>query len=142
MASAASPRIPTETVKSVVEALLKWRDSNSESHKPKLFDTDKEFIYLVVTLKTIPHKSRINPYKVPLPHSLLSPFNETCLIIDDRSKSKLTKQEAQKKIKANNVAVSKVLRLSKLASDYRPFEAKRKLCDSYDLFSLIREWCL
>ncbi|RYR06050.1 hypothetical protein Ahy_B06g085854 isoform A [Arachis hypogaea] len=134
MASAASPRIPTETVKNAVEALLKWRDSNSESHKPKLFDADEEFVYLVVTLKTIPHKSRVNPYKVPLPHSLLSPFNETCLIIDDRSKSKLTKQEAQKKIKADNVAVSKVLRLSKLASDYRPFEAKRKLCDSYDLF--------
>ncbi|RYR00638.1 hypothetical protein Ahy_B07g088762 [Arachis hypogaea] len=134
MASAASPRIPTETVKNAVEALLKWRDSNSESHKPKLFDADEEFVYLVVTLKTIPHKSRVNPYKVPLPHSLLSPFNETCLIIDDRSKSKLTKQEAQKKIKADNVAVSKVLKLSKLASDYRPFEAKRKLCDSYDLF--------
>ncbi|QHN90837.1 Ribosomal L1 domain-containing protein [Arachis hypogaea] len=134
MASAASPRIPTETVKNAVEALLKWRDSNSESHKPKLFDADEEFVYLVVTLKTIPHKSRVNPYKVPLPHSLLSPFNETCLIIDDRSKSKPTKQEAQKKIKADNVAVSKVLRLSKLASDYRPFEAKRKLCDSYDLF--------
>ncbi|QHN91611.1 uncharacterized protein [Arachis hypogaea] len=134
MASAASPRIPTETVKNAVEALLKWRDSNSESHKSKLFDADEEFVYLVVTLKTIPHKSRVNPYKVPLPHSLLSPFNETCLIIDDRSKSKLTKQEAQKKIKADNVAVSKVLRLSKLASDYRPFEAKRKLCDSYDLF--------
>ncbi|QHO26593.1 Ribosomal L1 domain-containing protein [Arachis hypogaea] len=66
MASAASPRIPTETVKNAVEALLKWRDSNSES------------------------------------------------------KSKPTKQEAQKKIKADNVAVSKVLRLSKLASDYRP----------------------
>ncbi|KAL1315444.1 hypothetical protein AAHE18_16G260000 [Arachis hypogaea] len=127
MASAASPRIPTETVKNAVEALLKWRDSNSESHKPKLFDADEEFVYLVVTLKTIPHKSRVNSYKVPLPHSLLSPFNETCLIIDDRSKSKLTKQEAQKKIKADNVAVSKVLRLSKLASDYRPFEAKRKL---------------
>ncbi|XP_020993622.1 uncharacterized protein LOC107478140 isoform X2 [Arachis duranensis] len=134
MASTASPRIPTETVKNAVEALLKWRDSNSESHKPKLFDADEEFVYLVVTLKTIPHKSRVNPYKVPLPHSLLSPFNETCLIIDDRPISKLTKQEAQNKIKADNVAVSRVLRLSKLASDYCPFEAKRKLCDSYDLF--------
>ncbi|MED6220869.1 hypothetical protein PIB30_048943 [Stylosanthes scabra] len=134
MASAASPRIPTETLKSAVEALLKWRDSTSESHKPKLFDADEEFLYLVLTLKTIPHKSRVNPYKIPLPHTLLSPFSETCLIIDDRSKSKLTKQEAQKKIKAENVAVSKVLKLSKLASDYRPFEAKRKLCDSYDVF--------
>ncbi|MED6110574.1 hypothetical protein PIB30_044340 [Stylosanthes scabra] len=134
MASAASPRIPTETVNSAVQALLKWRDSTSESHKPKLFDADEEFLYLVLTLKAIPHKSRVNPYKIPLPHTLLSPFSETCLIIDDRSKSKLTKQEAQKKIKAENIGVSKVLRLSKLASDYRPFEAKRKLCDSYDVF--------
>ncbi|MED6126305.1 hypothetical protein PIB30_077196 [Stylosanthes scabra] len=135
MASAASPRIPTvtETVKSALEALLKWRDSTSESHKPKLLDADEEFLYLVLTLKTIPHKSRVNPYNIPLPHTLLSPFSETCLIIDDRSTSKLTKQEPQKKIKAENIGVSKVLRLSKLASDYRPFEAKWKLCDSYDV---------
>ena len=134
MASATPPRVTPETVQNAVDALLKWRDSNSHSQKPKLFDQDEEFVYLVLTLKKIPQKGRMNPYKVPLPHTLMSPFSETCLIIDDRPKSNLTKDEAQKKIKAENVAVSKVLKLSKLASDYRPFEAKRKLCDSYDMF--------
>lgn len=56
------------------------------------------------------------------------------MIIDDRPKSNLTKEEAQKKIKSEGIPVSKVVKLSKLKSDYRPFEAKRKLCDSYNMF--------
>ncbi|KAJ7960684.1 Ribosomal protein [Quillaja saponaria] len=35
---------------------------------------------------------------------------------------------------SENIPVSKVLKLSKLKTDYRPFEAKRKLCDSYHMF--------
>lgn len=64
----------------------------------------------------------------------MSQFSETCLIIDDRPKSNLTKSDAQKKIQSENIPISKVLKLSKLASDYRAFEAKRKLCNSYDMF--------
>lgn len=37
-------------------------------------------------------------------------------------------------MKSENIPVSKVLSLSKLKSNFRPFEAKRKLCDSYDFF--------
>lgn len=39
-----------------------------------------------------------------------------------------------KKIESEAIPVSKVLKFSKLKSDYKPFEAKRKLCDSYDMF--------
>uniref|UniRef100_A0A151UGW2 Uncharacterized protein n=1 Tax=Cajanus cajan TaxID=3821 RepID=A0A151UGW2_CAJCA len=87
------------------------------------------------TMKKIPAKSRMNPHKVPLPHSLISPLSEQCLILDDKpNKARVTKAQVQAKIQADSIPVAKVLKLSKLASDYRPFEAKRKLCDSYDLF--------
>ncbi|XP_004488842.1 uncharacterized protein [Cicer arietinum] len=126
----------TETVTKAVDSLLKWRTSRLETEKPKLFDQDEEFVYLVLTLKKIPQNGRVNPHKVPIPHSLLSESSELCLIIDDRANKpeRITKDDAQKKIKSELIPISKVLKLSKLASDYRPFEAKRKLCNSYDLF--------
>ncbi|GMN54910.1 hypothetical protein TIFTF001_024033 [Ficus carica] len=129
-----NPRVSPKTVQKAVNSLLKWRNSKSQIQKPQLLDDD-EFVYLILTLKKIPAKDRINAYKVPLPHPLHSgDSSELCLLIDDRPKSGLTKDDAVKKIKADGIPVSKVLKLSKLKSDYRAFEAKRKLCDSYDVF--------
>ncbi|WJX68172.1 hypothetical protein P8452_52568 [Trifolium repens] len=132
----ASENTTADTVAKAVESLLKWRKSKLQTEKPKLFDEDEEFVYLILTLKKIPHNSRVNPHKIPIPHSLLSSSSEQCLIVDDRAnkQARLTKDEAQKKIQSESIPISKVLKLSKLASDYRPFEAKRKLCNSYDLF--------
>ncbi|XWS41277.1 hypothetical protein CRYUN_Cryun17cG0067200 [Craigia yunnanensis] len=124
------------TVEKAVNALLKWRDSQSHIQKPQLLEQD-ELLYLIVSLKKIPQKPRVNSYKVPLPHPLIDPSTdpaELCMIIDDRPKSGLTKDAASKKIKSENIPISKVVKLSKLKTDYRPFEAKRKLCDSYDMF--------
>ncbi|XVF14869.1 hypothetical protein REPUB_Repub09cG0098000 [Reevesia pubescens] len=125
-----------KTVEKAVNALLKWKDSQSQTQKPQLLEHD-EFLYLIVTLKKIPQKPRVNPHKVPLPHPLIHPstdLTELCMVIDDRPKSGLTKDAASKKIKSENIPISKVVKLSKLKTDYRPFEAKRKLCDSYDMF--------
>ncbi|KAF5732482.1 ribosomal L1 domain-containing protein 1-like [Tripterygium wilfordii] len=128
--SKASPRV----LEKAVNALIRWRDSKLKTQKPQLLEHD-EFVYLILTLKKIPQKSRTNAHKIPLPHPLTDPaISELCLIIDDRSKSNLTKESALKKIKGENIPISKVLKLSKLKTDYRPFEAKRKLCDSYDIF--------
>ncbi|KAF8369257.1 hypothetical protein HHK36_032732 [Tetracentron sinense] len=131
--SSVASRVSPETVGKAVDALLKWRNSKSKQQKPQLLEQD-DLLYLILTLKKIPPKGRTNPFKIPLPNPLHSSDEELCLIIDDRSKSSLTSEAAKKKIKSENIPISKVLKLSKLKSDYRPFEAKRKLCDSFDLF--------
>ncbi|XP_059641311.1 putative ribosome biogenesis protein C8F11.04 [Cornus florida] len=134
--SSASSRVTPATVERAVNALLKWKDSKSKTQKPQLLEQD-DFMYLVLTLKKIPPKSRTNAYKIPLPHPLHeSSTSELCLIIDDRphNPKKLTSDDAKKKIKSEDIPISKVVKLSKLKSDYKPFEAKRKLCDSYDMF--------
>ncbi|XP_021811707.1 ribosomal L1 domain-containing protein 1-like [Prunus avium] len=123
----------TKTVRKAVNALLKWRNSKLQTEKPDLLESD-EFAYLVLTLKKIPPKARINAYKVPLPNPLHSQLSELCLIYDDGPKSNLTKDFITKKIKAENIPISKILKLSKLKTDYVPFEAKRKLLYSYDMF--------
>ncbi|XP_026385664.1 putative ribosome biogenesis protein C8F11.04 [Papaver somniferum] len=130
-----SSRVTPETIGRAVVALKKWNKTRSKDEKPQLIDQD-EFLYLVLTLKKIPSNGRTNPYKIPLSHSLhpSDSSEEHCLIIDDRSKSTLTSEAAKKKIKDEDIPISKVLKLSKLKTDYRAFEAKRKLCDSYDFF--------
>ncbi|KAF8007793.1 hypothetical protein BT93_K1708 [Corymbia citriodora subsp. variegata] len=129
-----SSRVSAATVERAVQALLKWKDAKSKTQKASLLEPD-DFVYLILTLKKIPAAARTNPFKIPLPHPLVdTAAAEICLIIDDRPKSGLTKDAAQKKIKAEGVPVAKVLKLSKLRTNYRPFEAKRKLCDSYDMF--------
>ncbi|KAG5222226.1 ribosomal L1 domain-containing protein [Salix suchowensis] len=123
--------VSPKTVEKAVNALLKWRSSKLNTRKPQLLEQD-EFFYLILTLKKIPQKgvSRINAHKIPLPNSLINPLNEApelCLIIDDRPKSGLNKDGAKKKIQNDNIPISKIIKLSKLKTDYRPFEAKRKL---------------
>lgn len=120
-----------------VNALQKWKEGESASQKPQLLPED-DFIYLNLTLKKIPPKARTNPFKIPLPKPLFDPNSELCLIIDDRPSSNLTSEAAKKIVKSQNLPVAKVLKLSKLKSNYKPFEAKRKLCDSYDLFLVDR----
>ncbi|KAK4278971.1 hypothetical protein QN277_016740 [Acacia crassicarpa] len=129
-----SERINRTTVEEAVRSLLKWRKSMSHSEKLKLSDQEDEFFYLVLSLNKIPHRDRANTYKILLPHSLLPESSELCLIIDDRHKKGLTKDDAQKKIKSENIPVSNVLKLSKLKSNYRSSEAKRELDDSYHMF--------
>ncbi|KAK1440364.1 hypothetical protein QVD17_06189 [Tagetes erecta] len=131
--------ISASTATSAVDALLRWKNKQSDSHNPQLLPQD-DFIYLILTLKKIPQKggvngARTNPNKISLPHPIVSTTgSELCLIIDDRPNSKLTSEIAKKKIKSDDISVTKVLKLSKLRTDYKPFEAKRKLCDSYDMF--------
>ncbi|XAR57657.1 hypothetical protein NMG60_11025892 [Bertholletia excelsa] len=127
-------RVSRDAVQRAVMALLKWKNSQSKTQKLQLLEQD-EFLYLVLTLKKIPPKGRTNAHKVALPHRLHEDASELCLIIDDRPKSsKLTSDAAKKKIKAEDIPITKVLKVSKLKTDYRPFEAKRKLCNSYDMF--------
>ncbi|KDO60932.1 hypothetical protein CISIN_1g014066mg [Citrus sinensis] len=133
----AGSRVSPKTVERAVKALLKWLKSNSQTQKPQLLEQD-DFVYLILTLKKIPQVSRTNAFKIPLPHSLLGNDSdnppEICLIMDDRPKSNLTKDAVMKKIKNDNLPITKVIKITKLKTDYRPFEAKRKLCDSYDIF--------
>ncbi|ESQ52985.1 hypothetical protein EUTSA_v10016795mg [Eutrema salsugineum] len=136
MSQLQTSRVSPNTVEDAVKSLVNWRNEKSKTEKEQLVEQD-EFVYLIVTLKKIPQTSRINPYRISLPHPIIKPTEdspELCLIIDDRPKSGITKEDAIKKIKSENIPITKVLKLSKLKTDYRPFMAKRKLCDSYDRF--------
>ncbi|KAL0306731.1 UNVERIFIED_CONTAM: Ribosomal L1 domain-containing protein 1 [Sesamum radiatum] len=102
-------RVSSSTVESAVNALLKYKAAHSATEKLQLLPQD-DYIYLNLTLK-----------KIPNPH--------------DRPQTTTPPSEQIKKlIKSQNIPISKVIKISKLKTDYKPYEAKRKLCDSYDLF--------
>ncbi|XP_073065287.1 uncharacterized protein [Primulina eburnea] len=133
MASVVQQPADKSTIERAVSALLKYK--SKQSSKLQLFSNDHDYVYLNLTLKKIPSKSRTKPFRISLPHPLLDLSSQICLIIDDRAQSPTPISEDIKKlVKSQNIPISKVLKISKLKTNYKPFEAKRKLCDSYDLF--------
>uniref|UniRef100_A0A0D6R200 Ribosomal protein L1 n=1 Tax=Araucaria cunninghamii TaxID=56994 RepID=A0A0D6R200_ARACU len=130
----APSRVSKDRIGKAVDALLKWVRSQPKYQKPQLLEHD-ELLYMVVTLKKIPDKGRVNPFKITIPHSLfpLDGSQEICLIINDK-KNGVRSDVAKAKVKEEGLPVSKVLKYSKVKTDYKPFEAKRKLCGSYDMF--------
>ncbi|XP_073155285.1 putative ribosome biogenesis protein C306.07c [Henckelia pumila] len=130
----AESRVNKSTIERAVSALLKYKSKQSASQKPQLFPDD-DYVYLNLTLKKIPSKSRTKPFQISLPHPLLNLSSQICLIIDDRAQSPThISEDIKKLVKSQNIPISKVLKISKLKTNYKPYEAKRKLCDSYDLF--------
>ncbi|PIN21353.1 hypothetical protein CDL12_05938 [Handroanthus impetiginosus] len=134
VAPVAASRVEESTIESAVNALLKYKATQSSTEKVQLLPQD-DYIYLNLTLKKIPSNRRTSPFRIPLSHPILDPSSELCLIIDDRPQTPTPPSEQIKKlIKSENIPISKVIKLSKLKANYKPFEAKRKLSDSYDLF--------
>lgn len=132
-------RIPQKTIKKAVISLLKWK-KNQISDQTLPINSGDDFIYLLLTLKKIPNKDFTKtPFKIPLPHSLFnSPESyRSCLIIDDRPKptsQKLTFEFADKKIKSLNIPISRIIKFSKIKQDYRSYESKMELFNSFDVF--------
>lgn len=158
MASTEKGNLVVDVVSKAISSLLKWRklhsrkplqlsnslsaDAEEESFEEAgdINDGD-DFIYLLLTLKRVPPPefSQI-PHKITLPypiHSFTHQSFNLCLIIDDRptkSPHKITSEDALKRIKAQDVPISKVLKLSKIKSDYASFEKRRHLYQSFDMF--------
>ncbi|KNA20862.1 hypothetical protein SOVF_048180 [Spinacia oleracea] len=122
-------KVSTQAIEKAVNALLKWKSANSDSQKSQLLPSD-EFLYLVLTLNKIPPKNRTNAHKIALPKALYTPeAAEFCLFVHDS-----VSKSAKVKVEEGGVPISKVIKLSKLKKDYKAFEQKRKLCDSFDMF--------
>ncbi|EPS72814.1 hypothetical protein M569_01942, partial [Genlisea aurea] len=132
------PWLKTSTIASAVDALLKYKAKSSSKESFQLLH-EEEYIYLNVSLKKIPTETRSNPWRIPLSNPIWGAESQVCLIIDDRPQTPTPPSDHLKKlIKSQNIPVSKVLKISKLKSDFKPYESRRKLCGSYDLFLVDR----
>eukprot|EP00252_Welwitschia_mirabilis_P027183 TRINITY_DN9243_c0_g1_i1.p1 TRINITY_DN9243_c0_g1~~TRINITY_DN9243_c0_g1_i1.p1 ORF type:complete len:575 (+),score=154.07 TRINITY_DN9243_c0_g1_i1:211-1935(+) len=129
------PEIPGEKIQEAINGVFKLLNSKEAHQKPQLIEHDM-FFYLVITMKKIPQKARVNPTEIPIPNPVIQ-FDGTyefCLIVDDRREAEKNFHAVKDAVKRDALPVSKVLRFSKLLTDYKSFEAKRKLCGSFDVF--------
>ncbi|RWW36667.1 hypothetical protein BHE74_00058294 [Ensete ventricosum] len=124
-------RVGRDAVGRAVDALLKWLLRFSNTKRGLHDEADDDFVYLVLTLKKIPHRGRPSAFRVPLPRS---PHSTACLLVDDRPKSALSPAAARAQVRDLALPVSNVLGLSELRSLCRSPEAGRSLAGSHDLF--------
>ncbi|KAL3138723.1 hypothetical protein ABBQ32_006478 [Trebouxia sp. C0010 RCD-2024] len=133
MASSKAPGLQREQIDKAVSALLKYVGAQKSDSKDLL--EDEEYLYLNFALKKTPQPPKNpSPVRLPLPHPIYDSRNaEVCLFVKDHKGE--GHKAAKLRVKQQKVAgVAKVIGVSKLKGKYEPFEAKRQLCNSYDLF--------
>eukprot|EP00794_Sanderia_malayensis_P009013 gene9013-9977_t len=117
--------LDAEQIKLAVPALFSHAKKTS-SGKKTLFDSNTAF-WLMLALKKIPAPER-KPKLIHLPHSIHNE-NEVCLF------TKLPGKQVKEQLKTKGVSnITKVISLTKLKKNYKTFESKRDLCNSYDVF--------
>lgn len=94
---------------------------------------DKKAFYVMFGLKKIPAEVSVKPQLISVPNSWKSASSadsvRVCIFTKDPH------EEYKKKIKALGLpSIVKIMPVSKLRKNYKPFEAKRQLCASYDIF--------
>ena len=134
----ATNKVDAAQVTKAVAALRKHLSKVKAEGGSKLFDgddeDDAETYSVMISTRRVPQRSSNKLVPVPIPHPLLNLATaEVCLIVKDHQGE--GHKDAKKKVQEmEKCGVAKVLGLSKLRNNYKPHEAKRKLCDSYDLF--------
>lgn len=114
-----------QQVRSAAKALLLYLEKNQDDSQ--LLD-EEAYISLALTLKKIPEKARVKPWRIPLKHSLYAD-RPICLITKDPQK------DFKEKLAAEPIdGVEKVIGLTKLRKNYKQFKDRRQLLATYDLF--------
>uniref|UniRef100_A0A7S0S7C7 Ribosomal protein L1 n=1 Tax=Mantoniella antarctica TaxID=81844 RepID=A0A7S0S7C7_9CHLO len=135
-AAASASRVDPAQVAKAVAALTTHIEKVRSEGKSQLFDEDGDgdTYNLMISMRKVPAKGSNKLVPIAIPHPLLNlDVAEVCLIVKDHLGE--GHKDAKKRVAAmEKCGVAKVLGISKLRNNYKPHEAKRKLCDSYDLF--------
>eukprot|EP00940_MAST-03C_sp_MAST-3C-sp2_P000143 g143.t1 len=118
-----------EQVGRAVKSLLKYVNGRKGKDGSKQLIEEADYVLLSVGLTKIPEKGRNKPFRIKISHPIYdSESMDLCMFVKDS-------KEIKKRLAEHPVpCVKKVLSLQKLRTDYKDFEAKRKLCAGYDMF--------
>lgn len=119
--------LPKQATKAMNALAAFTSKQNDATNSAELLPSVKN-LWLIITLNHMPEKQRIKPIRITVPHSLNQAPN-VCIIVKDSAKKELKASFAQ--IAGTSATV---LSLAKLRSNYKSFEQKRLLCQSYDIF--------
>ncbi|KAJ3384281.1 hypothetical protein HDU84_003048 [Entophlyctis sp. JEL0112] len=128
MDTAGTRTVARDQIRKAVAALFAFNDKNRTAAAGVDIDpAQAKRFWITITTKKAPLAARVKPHKIPIKHPLNpeQDSQEVCLFVKDPQK------DFKALLAEKNITV---IGLSKLKSDYYSYEAKRQLCDSYDLF--------
>ncbi|XP_060884443.1 ribosomal L1 domain-containing protein 1 [Labrus mixtus] len=120
-------------VKKAVQALQAFL--KTKSTPDALFLEETQQISLLFTLWKVPKEAQT--IRIPLPHGQRPDTDEICLFTRDEPKmtSEQTQRFYKKLLEVKGVKnISEIIPYKALRTEYKPFEAKRRLVGNYDLF--------
>ncbi|CAN6359200.1 unnamed protein product [Urochloa humidicola] len=133
--------VPREMVAAAVASLTKWMKKRAAEAPPNLLaDERDDLVVLQLSLRRVPASPTSKPRLLPLPHTVVGHDGASvCIISDDRPNSRSPPAsdilDASKTAKTlHPLRISEVIPLSTLRTDYRPYESRRRLAASHDLF--------
>ncbi|XP_068100800.1 ribosomal L1 domain-containing protein 1 isoform X2 [Hyperolius riggenbachi] len=120
-------------VKKAVHALLAYQ--KTKENTKKLILNEHEWISLMLTVWRIPNCPQT--IRIPLPHGIRPDTCEVCLFTkDEPNMSSEQTEKFYKKLLAEHgiTQITEVIPLKKMKTEYKPYEAKRRLLSTFDLF--------
>ncbi|KAM9336246.1 ribosomal L1 domain-containing protein 1 [Symphorus nematophorus] len=120
-------------VKKAVQALQAFLKTKSTSES--LFLDDTQQISLLFTLWKIPKQAQT--IRIPLPHGKRPDTEEVCLFTRDEPNmtSEQTQRFYKKLLEERGVKnITEIIPYKVLRTEYKPFEAKRRLLGNFDMF--------
>uniref|UniRef100_A0A8C8GTV1 Ribosomal L1 domain-containing protein 1 n=1 Tax=Oncorhynchus tshawytscha TaxID=74940 RepID=A0A8C8GTV1_ONCTS len=125
--------VALDRVKKAVQALLAFL--KTKSTPDSLLLDESQHLSLLFTLWKIPKQAQT--IRIPLPHGIRTDTDEVCLFT--RDEPNMTPDQTQrfyKKLLAERGVknVTEVIPYKMLKTEYKPFEAKRRLLGNFDMF--------
>ncbi|XP_074866801.1 ribosomal L1 domain-containing protein 1 isoform X2 [Carettochelys insculpta] len=131
--AASENKLDRAQVKKAVQSLLAYTKARNKADE--LLLNENENVYLMVTVWKIPPHEQV--IKIPLPYGIRSETSEVCLFTKDEPELSAEQTEnLYKKLLIQNgiTSISQIISYKTLKSEYKPFEAKRRLLNRFDLF--------
>ncbi|XP_066186411.1 ribosomal L1 domain-containing protein 1 [Sylvia atricapilla] len=126
-------RLDRAQVKKAVEALVAF--ARKKAKGDELLLNEGEGVHMLVTVWKVPQESKV--IKIPLPHGTRPETAEVCLFTKDEPNlsAEQTENLYKKLLLRNGIrSVSRIISYKTLKKEYKMFEAKRRLLNSFDLF--------
>ncbi|NWS88415.1 RL1D1 protein, partial [Toxostoma redivivum] len=120
-------------VKKAVQALVAF--SRSKAKGDELLLNESESIHLTVTVWKVPQVAKV--IRIPLPHGIRPETTEICLFTKDEPNlsAEQTENLYKKLLLRNGIrSISRIISYKTLKKEYKMYEAKRRLLNSFDLF--------
>ncbi|XP_062999058.1 ribosomal L1 domain-containing protein 1 [Elgaria multicarinata webbii] len=121
-------------IKKAAQALLAHNAEKQKSAEKLLLNEDQN-VFMMITVWKIPPREQV--IKITLPHGILPATSEVCLFTKDEPglTAEQTENRYKKLLTQHGITnITEVISYKTLKTEYKPYEAKRRLLGRFSLF--------